>query len=88
LTEKKKKLNVSMIRLLNLFKTIKRPELEARILLLGLDNSGKSCILKKLSEEELFHICPTQGFNIKALIHGDFKIQVWDIGGFLLITWL
>lgn len=24
---------------------------------------------------------PTQGFNIKSLMHEGFKLNVWDIGG-------
>ena len=24
---------------------------------------------------------PTQGFNIKSLLHDGFKLNVWDIGG-------
>ena len=24
---------------------------------------------------------PTQGFNIKSLMHDGFKLNVWDIGG-------
>merc|ERR1711964_295111 len=54
---------------------------EARILVLGLDNAGKTTILKKLSEEDITHITPTQGFNIKSLLHDGFKLNVWDIGG-------
>jgi ADP-ribosylation factor-like protein 3 len=54
---------------------------EARILVLGLDNSGKTTILKKLSDEDITHIMPTQGFNIKSLLHDGFKLNVWDIGG-------
>ena len=53
---------------------------EARIIVLGLDNSGKTTILKKLSEEDIAQIAPTQGFNIKSLTHGDFKLNMWDIG--------
>merc|ERR1712186_40990 len=49
--------------------------------MLGLDNSGKTTILKKLSEEDISHIMPTQGFNIKSLVHEGFKLNVWDIGG-------
>ena len=41
---------------------------EARLLVLGLDNSGKTTILKKLSDEDITHIMPTQGFNIKSLM--------------------
>jgi ADP-ribosylation factor-like protein 3 len=54
---------------------------EARLLVLGLDNSGKTTILKKLSDEDITHIMPTQGFNIKSLMHDGFKLNVWDIGG-------
>ena len=59
---------------------LKRSDNEARILVLGLDNSGKTTILKKLSEEDISHIMPARGFNIKSLARG-FKLNVWDIGG-------
>merc|ERR1711879_398459 len=36
---------------------------------------------KKMSEEDISHIMPTQGFNIKSLVQGEFKLNVWDIGG-------
>merc|ERR1712217_579380 len=51
------------------------------ILMLGLDNAGKTTILKKMSEEDISHIMPTQGFNIKSLVQDGFKLNVWDIGG-------
>ena len=51
--------------------------------MLGLDNSGKTTILKKLSDEDISQIMPTQGFNIKSLMHDGFKLNVWDIGGAL-----
>ena len=51
--------------------------------MLGLDNSGKTTILKKLSDEDITTIMPTQGFNIKSLMHDGFKLNVWDIGGAL-----
>jgi len=49
--------------------------------MLGLDNAGKTTILKKMSEEDISHIMPTQGFNIKSLMHEGIKLNVWDIGG-------
>eukprot|EP01038_Epipyxis_sp_PR26KG_P011653 gene11653-15605_t len=67
--------------LLNFLRKLKRNDAEARILILGLDNSGKTTILKKLSDEDIANVCPTQGFNIKSLTHGDIKLNVWDIGG-------
>ncbi|CAE7721303.1 arl3 [Symbiodinium sp. CCMP2592] len=67
--------------LLNILKKMKKDDKEARILVLGLDNAGKTTILKKLSEEDISHIMPTQGFNIKSIMQDGFKLNVWDIGG-------
>lgn len=57
------------------------PEKELRLLLLGLDNAGKTTILKTLASEDITHITPTAGFNIKSVISDGFKLNVWDIGG-------
>lgn len=54
---------------------------ELRILVLGLDNAGKTTILKSLANEDISTITPTEGFNIKNLTHDKFKLNVWDIGG-------
>uniref|UniRef100_A0A7E4W2Q8 ADP-ribosylation factor-like protein 3 n=1 Tax=Panagrellus redivivus TaxID=6233 RepID=A0A7E4W2Q8_PANRE len=68
--------------LLNILKKFKNQQgRELRILLLGLDNAGKTTILKKLAAEDINHITPTQGFNIKSVISDDIKLNVWDIGG-------
>ena len=65
--------------LLNLLRTLKRTDKEARILVLGLDNSGKTTILKALSEEDISTIQPTQGFNIKAIVSILIKFAGQDI---------
>uniref|UniRef100_A0A3B4DBC8 ADP-ribosylation factor-like protein 3 n=1 Tax=Pygocentrus nattereri TaxID=42514 RepID=A0A3B4DBC8_PYGNA len=57
------------------------PDQEVRILLLGLDNAGKTTLLKQLAAEDITHITPTQGFNIKSVQSQGFKLNVWDIGG-------
>jgi ADP-ribosylation factor-like protein 3 len=67
--------------ILDFFRSAKPTPKEARILILGLDNSGKTSILKKLSDEDISHIMPTQGFNIKSIQQAGFKLNVWDIGG-------
>ena len=54
--------------LLKLLQSLKKKDKEARILVLGLDNAGKTTILKALSEEDITTIMPTQGFNIKSLV--------------------
>uniref|UniRef100_A0AC35U7Y6 ADP-ribosylation factor-like protein 3 n=1 Tax=Rhabditophanes sp. KR3021 TaxID=114890 RepID=A0AC35U7Y6_9BILA len=58
-----------------------QPNKELRILLLGLDNAGKTTVLKKLASEDVSHITPTQGFNVKTVVSGEIKLNVWDIGG-------
>ena len=67
--------------LLKILRGLRKSEKEARILVLGLDNSGKTTILRSLSDEGHEDIAPTQGFNIKALSTEGFKLNVWDIGG-------
>ena len=54
--------------LLKLLRSLKKNDKEARILVLGLDNAGKTTILKALSEEDISTIMPTQGFNVKSLV--------------------
>jgi ADP-ribosylation factor-like protein 3 len=51
------------------------------MLLLGLDNAGKTSILKRLAGDEITETKPTQGFNIKTVSKEGFKLNVWDIGG-------
>ena len=67
--------------LLKLLRALKRSEKEPRILILGLDNAGKTTALKKLSDESHVATKPTEGFNVKTLDHDGFKLNVWDIGG-------
>ena len=54
---------------------------KCRILILGLDNAGKTSCLKRFSDEEIDHIMPTQGFNIKKLHQQGFDATLWDLGG-------
>ncbi|KAI2658336.1 ADP-ribosylation factor-like protein 3 [Labeo rohita] len=68
--------------LLSILRKLKStPDQEVRILLLGLDNGGKTTLLKQLASEDITHITPTQGFNIKSVQSQGFKLNVWDIGG-------
>ena len=67
--------------LLKILKKTKEKEKEIRLLILGLDNAGKTTILKKYNGEDIDKISPTLGFNIKTLHYQDFKLNVWDVGG-------
>ncbi|CAF99187.1 unnamed protein product, partial [Tetraodon nigroviridis] len=68
--------------LLSAFRRLKQSqEQEVHLLLLGLDNAGKTTVLKQLAAENISHITPTQGFNLKSVESDGFKLNVWDIGG-------
>ncbi|TPX72743.1 hypothetical protein SpCBS45565_g00176 [Spizellomyces sp. 'palustris'] len=67
--------------LLTVLKKLKQKEKEIRILMLGLDNAGKTTILKRINGEDISTISPTLGFNIKTLVHNDYKLNIWDVGG-------
>lgn len=56
--------------LLTIIRKNRQKEKEMRILFLGLDNAGKTTILKKLNGEDISAISPTLGFNIKTFVHG------------------
>lgn len=49
--------------------------------MLGLDNAGKTTILKRINGEPIDTISPTLGFNIKTLEHEGYKLNIWDVGG-------
>lgn len=53
--------------LLTLLRKIKMKEKELRILILGLDNAGKTTVVKKFNGEPTDKISPTLGFNIFTL---------------------
>lgn len=67
--------------LLSLLKKLKKNDREARILVLGLDNSGKTTIMKRLSDEDIDSVMPTKGFNVKSLVQNGIALNMWDIGG-------
>lgn len=47
----------------------------------GLDNAGKTTILKRFNGEPIDTISPTLGFNIKTLEHNGYTLNMWDVGG-------
>jgi len=67
--------------LLSILRKLKEKEKDVRILMLGLDNAGKTTILKKFNGEDISQISPTLGFNIKTLEHKGYNLNIWDVGG-------
>ena len=54
---------------------------ECRILVLGIDNAGKTSLLHRLQWGEVRHTTPTIGLNIENVSYGKLHLSVWDLGG-------
>ena len=67
--------------LLTILKRQKQKEKEVRLLMLGLDNAGKTTVVKKFNGEDIDTISPTLGFNIQTLEYRSYKLNIWDVGG-------
>lgn len=52
-----------------------------RILMLGLDNAGKTTIVKRIMNEDVTTVSPTLGFIIKTIDFMGYKLNIWDVGG-------
>ncbi|KAH0834355.1 ADP-ribosylation factor-like protein 2 [Fonsecaea pedrosoi] len=47
----------------------------------GLDNAGKTTIVKKIMNEDVNTVSPTLGFIIKTIDFQGYKLNIWDVGG-------
>jgi len=57
---------------------------ECKILMVGLDSSGKTTMLYKLKLGEVVTTIPTIGFNVETIEHRsptNLQITTWDVGG-------
>lgn len=54
---------------------------DMKILMLGLDASGKTTILYKLKLGDVVAAVPTTGFNVEAVEYKNISFTVWDVGG-------
>ena len=50
---------------------------EMRILMLGLDATGKTTILYKLKLDQSVNTIPTVGFNVETVTYKNVKFNVW-----------
>ena len=57
------------------------PASPARIIMLGLDNAGKTTVLYKLKLGEVVTTIPTIGFNVESVQYKHINFTVWDVGG-------
>ncbi|KAL3523553.1 hypothetical protein ACH5RR_016387 [Cinchona calisaya] len=53
---------------------------EIRLLMVGLENAGKTTILYKLKLGEIVTTIPTIGFNVETVEYKNISFTVWDVG--------
>ncbi|KAI7845257.1 hypothetical protein COHA_001299 [Chlorella ohadii] len=54
---------------------------EMTLLMVGLDNAGKTTVLYKLKLGENMPTVPTIGFNVETIEYKNLRLTVWDVGG-------
>lgn len=59
----------------------RHPERGANTLGSGLDNAGKTTIVKRIMGEDVNTVSPTLGFIIKTIDYEGYKLNIWDVGG-------
>jgi len=64
-----------------LSKVFKKVKTDVRILMVGLDNAGKTTILHQLNLKKYVETEPTMGFNIEHVDYKNIHFSVWDVGG-------
>uniref|UniRef100_A0A914W2Z1 RING-type E3 ubiquitin transferase n=1 Tax=Plectus sambesii TaxID=2011161 RepID=A0A914W2Z1_9BILA len=57
------------------------PNVEMRVVLLGLDGAGKTTVVFKLKNNEIMPTVSTIGFNVETLEYKNLKLTLWDVGG-------
>ncbi|EFY98915.1 Ras GTPase family protein [Metarhizium robertsii] len=67
--------------MLSILRKARLKDKEMRILMLGLDNAGKTTIVKKIMGEDINTVSPTLGFIIKTIDYDGYKLNIWDVGG-------
>ncbi|KAF4545370.1 ADP-ribosylation factor family protein [Lasiodiplodia theobromae] len=67
--------------MLSILRKARLKDKEMRILMLGLDNAGKTTIVKKIMNEDVNSVSPTLGFIIKTIEYEGYKLNIWDVGG-------
>ncbi|PRP87043.1 ADP-ribosylation factor [Planoprotostelium fungivorum] len=60
---------------------LQRPRREHKMMVLGLDNAGKTSILLQMKQVAVVPVASTVGFNLESIRCQDLDFAVWDLGG-------
>ncbi|KAM9324127.1 ADP-ribosylation factor-like protein 13B [Gastrophryne carolinensis] len=65
----------------NLFKRWRQPVRKVTLVMVGLDNAGKTATVKGIQGESPQDVAPTVGFSKADIKQGRFDITIFDLGG-------
>jgi ADP-ribosylation factor-like protein 13B len=54
---------------------------DVTIALFGLDNAGKTCLMRSLAGDFHFDAVPTVGLSQETFLYNDIRLHVYDLGG-------
>uniref|UniRef100_A0A8C8TAZ1 ADP-ribosylation factor-like 5C n=1 Tax=Peromyscus maniculatus bairdii TaxID=230844 RepID=A0A8C8TAZ1_PERMB len=54
---------------------------EHKVIIVGLDNAGKTTILYQFLTNEAVHTCSTIGSNVEEIVLQKTHFLMWDLGG-------
>jgi small GTP-binding protein len=54
---------------------------DCKILILGLDNAGKTALTLRMHLGEVVSTMPTIGFNVETVEYKNISFTMWDVGG-------
>uniref|UniRef100_A0A336MII3 ADP-ribosylation factor-like protein 6 n=1 Tax=Culicoides sonorensis TaxID=179676 RepID=A0A336MII3_CULSO len=54
---------------------------EHKLVMVGLDNAGKTTILYQFLMNEVVHTSPTIGSNVEEIVWKNLHFLIWDLGG-------
>lgn len=55
--------------------------IEHKLVMVGLDNAGKTTILYQFLMNEVVHTSPTIGSNVEEIVWKNIHFLVWDLAG-------
>ncbi|CAI7656431.1 unnamed protein product [Penicillium viridicatum] len=64
--------------MLSILRKARLKDKEMRILMLGLDNAGKTTIVKRIMDEDVTTVSPTLGFIIKTIDFMGYKLNICE----------
>lgn len=60
---------------------IQHDHIEHKLVMVGLDNAGKTTILYQFLMNEVVHTSPTIGSNVEEIVWKNIHFLVWDLAG-------